>query len=509
MNISTLFFNTAQRIPDARAIAGENFQLNFRDFEAKVRSKAADFKAKGLKPGDRVLVFVPMSVELYKVVLALFQIGATAVFLDEWVSLKRLKACCQLADCKGFIAPFWFRVLAFFIPVIRRIPLHFGLKNSNTDHCSEIYPARPEEVALLTFTTGSTGTPKAASRSHGFLKEQFEALMEEIEPQAGDVVMTNLPIVLLINFGTGACSVIAKFNTKKAAQFKPEPMLALIQKLQVNVLIASPFLALRLADNPETYLKKGVQKIFTGGGPVFPDEAKKLAAAFPNAKLGVVYGSTEAEPIATASIADFDGQEDMVKIGGLCVGKISHRIALKIIQIEKDPVDAENLQSLELEQGDIGEIVVAGEHVLRHYWNNEAAFRHNKIVEASGRVWHRTGDAGFVGTDGKLYLCGRCNQMIRRDDRWIAPFIVEYLLRQMPEVALGTVLELDGALILVVQTNAGAKAPAFEITLRQNLPFKVDHVVFMDKIPRDPRHFSKIDYELLKQQIIHHLPPRP
>lgn len=509
MNISTLFFNTAQRIPDDCAIAGENTQLSFRDFEAKVQAKAADFKARGLKPGDRVLVFVPMSVELYQVVLALFQIGATAVFLDEWVSLKRLKVCCQLADCKGFIAPFWFRVMAFFVPVIRQIPLHFGLKNSNTDRCAEIYPAKPDEVALLTFTTGSTGTPKAASRSHGFLKEQFEALMEEIQPQAGDVVMTNLPIVLLINFGTGACSVIAKFNTKKAAQFKPEPMLELIQKLQVNVLIGSPYLMLRLADSPAAHLKKGVQKIFTGGGPVFPDEAKKLASAFPNAQLGVVYGSTEAEPIATASIADFEEKEDLIRVGGLCVGEMFHRISLKIIPIESGPIEAENIDSLGLEQGTVGEIIVAGDHVLRHYWNNDAAFRQNKIVDAAGRVWHRTGDAGFIGSDGKLYLCGRCNQMIKRDGRWISPFIVEYLLRQMPEVVLGTVFDLNGILTLAIQTNAGAKAPAFEITLSQNLPFKVDQVVFMDKIPRDPRHFSKIDYELLKQQINPRLPLHP
>jgi olefin beta-lactone synthetase len=509
MNISTLFFHTAQRMPEATAIANETSRLSFRDFEAAVRAKAAEFKAKGLKPGDRVLVFVPMSEALYIVVLALFQIGATAVFLDEWVSLKRLKLCCQLADCKGFIAPFWFRVLAFFVPVIRRIPLHFGVNYSKTESCPDIYSAKPEELALLTFTTGSTGTPKAASRSHGFLKAQFEALIEEIKPQSGDVVMTNLPIVLLINFGSGACSVIAKFNTKKAARFNPEPMLALVQKIQVNVLIGSPYLMLRLADSPDLQRKKSVKKIFTGGGPVFPDDAQKLSAGFPDAQIGIVYGSTEAEPIATASIGDLASKDDLIKIGGLCVGEIFQRISLKIIPIADAPVTADDLDVISLAPGSVGEITVAGDHVLRQYWNNEAAFKQNKIVDAQGWVWHRTGDAGFVGADGKLYLCGRCKQMIQREGRWISPFLVEYLLRQIPEPALGSVLEINGCLVLAVQKNAGTKTPAFENTLRQILPFAVDRVVMLDKIPRDPRHFTKIDYELLKQQVIHRLPPHP
>lgn len=498
MNVSELFFQTARQMPDALAIAGEQKSLVFSELEQKVRSTAARFHTKGLRPGDRVLVFVPMSVELYCTVLALFQIGATAVFLDEWVSLSRLRLCCQLADCRGFVAPWKFRLLGFFIPEIRKIPLHFGVQPPENEPLAEIFPAKSDDPALLTFTTGSTGTPKVARRTHGFLRQQFDALIEEMQPRAGDVVMTNLPIVLLVNFGTGATSVIARFNSKKPQAFVPSRVLSSIKRLNVNVLICSPYPALRLAEAALGQSETSLQKIFTGGGPVFPTEAAQLAEAFPQAEIRVVYGSTEAEPIASVAARDLAAQHDLAQLGGLCVGEPFHRISLKIIEIREGDLTSEDLEKLELPTGEIGEIVVAGEHVLREYWNNETAFRRNKIVDAEGRVWHRTGDAGFVGEAGQLYLTGRCNQMIRRAERWISPFLVEDLLRQMPGVAAGTVLESGGRLTVFVEPAAGASPSELEKTLRARLPFPVDNVSFMSKIPRDPRHFSKIDYERLR-----------
>jgi olefin beta-lactone synthetase len=498
MNVSELFFQMARQSPDAIAIADKGKSLIFNTLEQKVRAQAAHFRAKGLRPGDRVLVFVPMSVELYCTVLALFQIGATAVFLDEWVSLSRLRLCCRLADCRGFVAPWKFRLLGFFIPEIRKIPLHFGLQPPENEALGEIFPAKSDDPALLTFTTGSTGTPKVARRTHGFLRQQFDALIEEMQPRAGDVVMTNLPIVLLVNFGTGATSVIARFNSKKPQAFKPSEVLATIKQLNVNVLICSPHPALRLAEAALYQSKTPLRKIFTGGGPVFPAEAAQLAEAFPQAEIRVVYGSTEAEPIASIVAENLLLESDLMGLGGLCVGEPFHRISLKIIEIREGDLASEDLEKLELPPGEIGEIVVAGGHVLREYWNNEAAFRRNKIVDAAGRVWHRTGDAGFVGAAGRLYLTGRCDQMIRRAGGWISPFLVEDLLRQMPGAAAGTVLESGGQLTVFVEPIADAKQSDLEKTLRARLPFPIDNVVVMKKIPRDPRHFSKIDYARLR-----------
>ena len=68
----------------------KNKAISFSEFEKQIKDTSNYFLNKGISKGDRVLIFVPMSIDLYRIVLALFNIGATAVFLDELVSKKRM-----------------------------------------------------------------------------------------------------------------------------------------------------------------------------------------------------------------------------------------------------------------------------------------------------------------------------------------------------------------------------------------------------------------------------------
>ena len=92
MNISELFISAAKSYPNKIAIIDPKGSITYSDLEKEVQKTAAYFQKKGIKRIDRVLVFVPMGIDLYRIVLALFYIGATAVFLDEWVN-KKTKSC--------------------------------------------------------------------------------------------------------------------------------------------------------------------------------------------------------------------------------------------------------------------------------------------------------------------------------------------------------------------------------------------------------------------------------
>ena len=214
MNIVDLFLAAATKYPDNIAIVEKDNTISYDQLKQEVLATAAYFKKKGITEGDRVLVFIPMSIDLYRVVLALFYLGATAVFLDEWVSKKRLELCCNLASCKGFIGVFKARVYSFFSKELRLIKIKLNLGTRGDEQIS-VAQVNPDLSALITFTTGSSGTPKAALRTHGFLNEQFDALLEEIEPKATDIDMPVLPIVLFVNLGVGSTSVIANFNMAK------------------------------------------------------------------------------------------------------------------------------------------------------------------------------------------------------------------------------------------------------------------------------------------------------
>lgn len=496
MNIAHLFLNAATQYPDKAAIIETDQSISFDDLKNEVLATAAYFDKKGIRKGDRVLVFVPMGIDLYRVVLALFYLGATAVFLDEWVSRKRLALCCRLADCKGFIGITKARVFGFFIKDLRSIPIKLSLKG-RLAATFPIAEAQPDDAALITFTTGSTGTPKAALRSHAFLKEQFDALLDEIEPSPEDIDLCTLPIVLFVNLGVGCTSVIAPFKQSKPEKIDMQAIYQLAERTQVSRITSSPFFLKTMASYlwDSTRTLKSVQKLFTGGAPVFPNEAQLYIDFFPQAQIKIVYGSTEAEPISSIDAHDLVTQTSAMALG-LPVGQPYHKAEVRIIGITHYPIEVKHhdFGDLTLNEGKIGEIIVSGPHVLKTYFNNEDAFKQNKIV-VGDTVWHRTGDSGFL-KNGELFLTGRCQQLIETTDGWLSPFIIENELQLIPEVSLGTLLKVGVNLVLIVETSLNETALRKALN-GKSMPF--DRIKLVKSIPRDPRHHSKIDYGRLQE----------
>jgi acyl-CoA synthetase (AMP-forming)/AMP-acid ligase II len=502
MNIASIFLSAAEKYPDKIAIVESGREISFAELAASVKKTAGYFQSNGIRKGDRVMVFVPMSIDLYRIVLALFYCGATVVFLDEWVSKKRMEACCRQADCKAFIGIWKVHVLKWFSPVLRKIPIKLGVKYRSTVTAPVIADTAGDDTALITFTTGSTGSPKAAKRTHSYLKEQFLALEEIIKPQQDDVDMTSLPIVLLMNLGTGATSVIGNFKPSKPKKFRPENILRLIRAYGVNRMTASPYFVKSLS---EYVLKhKGnthsVRKIFTGGAAVFPAEAALMQKAFPSTEVNIVYGSTEAEPISIINAEELISNTEKFPKGCLPVGKPYRSIRIKIIPVTDGPVRVTG-QSFETitTANQIGEIVVSGPHVLKEYYNSPEAFAQNKIVLGK-EIWHRTGDAGCLDEQGELGLAGRCSQIIHYKGQPFYPFLFDKFCSEISGITASAVLQLDKDIIAVIETAKTADKEAIRSQI-QNTAFPVTKIVFLEHIPRDPRHFSKVDYKKLEEKL--------
>jgi olefin beta-lactone synthetase len=504
MNITRHFFDAAQKHPEKPAIIDrDGIILSFGELAAEVEKAAAYYRSKGINRGDRVLVFVPMSIPLYRCVLALFHIGAVAVFLDEWVSRERLEVCCRLAKCKAFIAPLKLRALALLSGELRRIPVWLGQQIKTVSGDSSSAAVDVTETALITFTTGSTGIPKAADRTHGFLQAQFDALIQEISPAADDVDMPVLPIVLLLNLGSGIPSVIADYNSRKPKTLNPERIRQQIVVHNVNRITASPYLVeqlgLHAAAHPgaDTVL---LRRMFTGGAPVFPDQAATMQRGYPQAQINIVYGSTEAEPISRITAAELVQQNELSR--GLAVGHLAEAATVMILPIKAEPIAVNSiteLQQLQLTIGSIGEIVVSGPHVLRHYIDNPEAVKQNKIFIGNA-VWHRTGDAGFLDENGSLFLCGRCTSLIYdKAGQLLAPFLWEGKLRLVPGIAAGTILKLGEKIVAVIEPEKNQSAEM--LTAKVKALYAFDEVKLLPQLPRDPRHFSKVDYGKLNELI--------
>lgn len=478
-------------------------RVSFGELAQRVATVGASLRAHGVGPGDRVLIFVPMSAELYAVLLGVLHAGATAVFVDAWANRARLDAAVRVAAPAAFVGSWKAQLLRVLSPAVRGIARHFVAGGSGLRAVAPgpAHPAAADDPALITFTTGSTGAPKAAVRTQGFLWAQHEALAAHLQLREDDVDMPTLPIFVLNNLALGVPSVIPDFDPRRPAEIDPARVWAQLVAERVSTTTGSPAFYERLVGYAEaTGQKIPVRALFTGGAPVLPPLAARLAATV-RGEAHVVYGSTEAEPISGINV------RALLSAGalgdGICVGHPVPQAEVRIIGAADGIVELppEGIAALALPPGETGEIVVAGAHVLRGYLNDPAAERAAKLREGS-RVWHRTGDGGRVDAEGRLWLMGRVRERVRRADGtwWSLPAETRALshaaVRHAAYVGVGDPGQQRA--VLVVETDAELGAAARDDILARVAPHPVDELRQVRHIPRDPRHASKTDTEKLR-----------
>lgn len=491
-NIVKLFLDQVPRHLEKVAIIENDQAITYEELRIEVLEYAGHLSDQGLQRGDRVLVFVPVSIKLYKVVLALMAVGAVPVFLDQWSNLKRLKKAAEIADCNGVVAGKKLRLIGSFIRVFRKIPLKISPDKKGHALNSPV-TMNPDDAALITFTTGSSGIPKAAWRSHEYLYCQHTALIKELKPNEGDVNMTTLPVFVFSNLAAGLTTILPEFNPKKPEQLKPEIILKPLER--ATTLICSPdFLMRLLAKAPE--FKLAHLKVFTGGAPVSPQMAIQIEKSFSQAL--VAYGSTEAEPISSISIAELAAYGSK-EIKGIPVGGLHPDIQMKIIGIVDEVLtpNAKEFEEMCISKNGIGEIVVSGPHVLKKYFKNPEAQKRQKF-DVNNNLWHRTGDAGFITENGQVFLVGPSKYLFKENNHWVCQFSIEIALAKLKSIKEGTILFKKNKNTLFIAKEVGYSQSQVEADLLKSaIPH--EQIEYLQNLPKDPRHHSKIEYHRLMQ----------
>lgn len=518
MNIAEVLRDRARTLGHQPAIIDRDGCVSFEELDRATARAAAEFASAGLKHGDRALVFHPMSIRLYVVLVALFRLGVTAMFLDPSVGRRHIDRCCRLAQPRAFVAMPAAHLLRVVSRAIRRIPIKLvagaalpGMRSvAHRKRLSErelIQPCEADSPALLTFTSGSTGEPKGAVRTHGFLLAQHRVLEEHLELGPGAVDLTTLPIFVLANLASGVTSVIADADLRHPGAIDPEPLLAQISAQRPTRVVASPALLDRLASHARLLhtTLDSFQHIFTGGAPVFPRLLQELREVAPHATVTAVYGSTEAEPIARVDLEAI-APEDLAKMrhgAGLLAGRPVPAVSLRVIPDQwgrpVGPFDAASFDARSLTAGEVGEIVVAGDHVLPGYLNGlgdeETKFR------VGARVWHRTGDAGYLDDRERLWLMGRCSARIDDALGTLYPFVVECAAQEIAGVRRTALVERRGQRLLVAELNDVAPRETRAALLDALRWAALNDVLIVSRIPVDRRHNAKVDYPTLHKMV--------
>jgi acyl-CoA synthetase (AMP-forming)/AMP-acid ligase II len=529
VNVLSILRDVAERVPDRAAlvmegVGGSASRITFAGLWERVDRVSTGLRRLGLEPGERAIVMIPMSIDLYAVLLGVLKMGAVAIFVDPWIGARQIAAFAGFAEPKVWIGIPKSHLLRLFDRRLRGIPITVttgrrlgGLPARRTLAELEavpgdggIHPSASDDSALITFTSGSSGEPKGADRTHGFLLAQHRALAAELPSREEEVDMPMFPVFALNNLASGVTSVVPAMDFRRVDAVDAGGVLRQMNAHRVATCTASPpffdRLADHLAEHPEE--RPPLRRVLTGGAPVSDDQLRTWRRAFSLAELLVVYGSTEAEPVAHLT-----AEERLAAVNdarpltpGYCVGRPSERVEAKAIRIHDGPVElgGAGWADWELPAGAIGELVVTGEHVCRDYYRNPGAVRENKIAAPDGAVWHRMGDTGSFDSQGRFWIAGRVHSTIQRAGGLVHPQLVEQAARGGDQrIRRLAAVGLDGRAVLVVETSAGDELKEDIASRLAAAGLEVDETVLTtDPLPVDPRHNSKIDYVRLRERLI-------
>lgn len=523
-NLAALLHAQADARPDHPALLDPAHPpVTFAGLQKAVLQGAALLRSAGLRRGDPVLVYQPISAHLYVALGAIFHAGLTAVFIDPGMDRTQLERAAGMLAPRGFIATPRAHLLRLLSPAIRRIPIRFttgkwplpgAQRWKKYTHLPALSHAEMAEVgeetpALITVTSGSTGTPKFAMRTHRFLHRQHQAIDASLAMADDTVVATTLPIFVLSFLASGVTTLLPNIDVRRPGKVQIAPLLAQMHEAGVNTIAASPAFLDQLVrhDDKQPLNLSQIRRVYSGGAPVFVDLMDQIIAAMPQASFHAVYGATEAEPVATLDHATISANDRqcMAKGSGLLVGAPVPSVDVRVIADRwgkpHGPYSPQEWAQLTL-SSTAGEIVVTGPHVLTSTGPGEdSALTKIRVGE---QIWHRTGDAGTWDAQGRLWLLGRCAARIDNvqpdgSSESLYPFAVEAAVHTFPAVKHAALVAQDERRILALELYTAQDA-GWLATLKEALAWaQLDEVRILPHMPVDKRHNAKIDYPALKR----------
>jgi len=450
------FKRSAARMPEAPAVCYFDHVIPYGEMDRLSDQLAAAFQDMGIEKGDRIVVDLQNVPQFPIAVVAAWKIGAIVVPLNPMYREKELAYFCQDSGAEIFLTldeiasglDLSFLDETSVKAVVTTSALDFLspeadppdiLKKARKNPVSgardmlEMIQAvagrqpkdpgiAPEDVAYLTYTSGTTGPPKGAMNTHGniaFNARVYQA-MQRIDER--DVVLGVAPLFHV----TGevahlAIAALAGIPVVLYYRFDPAETLRLIERWKVTVTVASITVYIALLNHPDMGKRdlSSFIKAYSGGAPVSEATVKQFEE-----KTGLylynVYGMTETNSpshiVPWGKRAPVDPES-----GALSVGVPVPNCVMKIMDLE------EGIR--ELPPGEVGEIVDSGPIVIPGYWQKPEETAH-----AIRDGWLYTGDVGKMDEDGWFYLVDRKKDMIVASGYKVWPRDVEDVIYQHPAV---------------------------------------------------------------------------
>ena len=373
-----------------------------------------------------------------------------------------------------------------------------GSPGSDTTLTPPLTPIGPDDLAVLQYTGGTTGTPKGAMLTHGNLWAnvvQTESWMNPVYALTG----SERYLVVIPYFHIYAFSVCMMVGLRVGAlqiihpKYDPEQVLTSIRDFRPTYFPAVPTVFVSLLNHPKVG-EYGLDliRLFNSGGAPCPIEVMEEFERRIGRPLNEGYGLSETSPVTHST-----PQLALRKFG--TVGLPFPDTDMKIVDVETG--------TRELPVGDTGELCIAGPQVMKGYWNKPEESAHVLRTHVDGRTWFHTGDIARMDEDGYTSIVQRKKDMIIVDGYNVYPSDVESVLYAHPAVRLAAVIGVPdnyhGEIVKAcIALKPGSSATADEVIAHCRISltdYKVPRVIeIRDTLPMSA--VGKILYRILRDE---------
>jgi acyl-CoA synthetase (AMP-forming)/AMP-acid ligase II len=472
----------AARYPDEAGIIDELGTLTFRQIHERTNALAHSLSDAGIVEGDGVAVMCRNHRYFIEATVACSKLGANSLYLNTMFAAPQITDVVQRESPRALVFDEEFENLVHDAAVRRKRFIGWHEKESELDDPtleSLIEAGDPDDVVppsekgrVVILTSGTTGTPKGASRSQPETLDPAAALLSKIPLRARERTMIAAPMFHSWGFAHFTLGMALSSTLVLRRKFDPEATLSAVAQHRCTALAVVPVMLSRILDLGDEVISKydvSSLRVIAASGSALPGElATRVMDVFGDV-LYNLYGSTE---VAWASIAT---PEDMRTAPGTA-GRAPRGTILKIVDDE----------GRELPPGETGRIFVGNEMLFEGYTGGG----NKELVDGL----MSTGDVGHLDEEGRLFVEGRDDEMIVSGGENVFPAEIEDLLAKHDAVREVAVIGVDDekfgqALKAFVAKRDGAQLSEDEVKqlVKSNLAgFKVPREVeFVDELPRN------------------------
>jgi long-chain acyl-CoA synthetase len=500
MHIIKVLEECAKNYGAKPAVIFRQEQISFAQLKDKVFALAAALHKLGVRPGDKVAIYLPSWPEYILSYLAIWSIGACSVPLDFMLTEDEILSCLSHCEAKILItkhkANISFNDLKVKLPLLENI-ISCQSKEEGALSFEDLLAAestlapevaiKDDDCAIIFYTSGTTGKPKGVLISYAQLDAPPQSMAFFVNSDLGpkDTALCALPFSHLGGLIYIQNTITFGLTLVLMERFMPLDFLKNVQNYKVNFfwIVPSMYYALLQLKEFETFDLSSLRWIVTFGASNSPQALRRFAQFCPKTHLLNGWGLTETNaptvvlPMGSKNIES--------------VGRPAPWIQIKIFS------DTDQ----ELAVGQIGEVVVKSWVVTKGYFKDAA------LTQATIRDgWFYTGDLGKFDAEGFLYIVGRKKEMIKVGGEIVFEPEVEASLQKHPDIAEAAVVAVADKLrgevpkaFVVLKEGKKLSVEDLRYFLRQHLAhFKIPHYFeFCLALPKN--RVGKIDKEQLRK----------